>query len=181
MGLSYETVVLTGEQATLLQLLENLPEEFDSLSFESYRAADRGFVIFGWHEGIRHLSATEEIEELAKALSLEFGKAIATHFDEMLQVREATLYCCGESIRSFGEWDELWAPTDCNGDAIPGAPRCPSSEIPEDADYDFVWDGIDAGLEVAGFQSWLPTDGLLQVARKEDLIWERAARQESNP
>jgi hypothetical protein len=92
----------------------------------------------------------------------------------MLQAREATLYQEGELIRSFGEEDELWAPMDANGDERPDAPRCPGSAVPEDEEYAFVWDGIDAGLEAAGFRSWLPPDGLLHVASQENLIWERA-------
>jgi hypothetical protein len=165
---------LVADQAALLRRLAELPEAFAPLSFEAYDVADQGFVIFGWREGTRHLEATEEIEDLAKALSLEFGKAVAVHFDEMLQVRDATLYQQGEFIRSFGEEDELWAPMDVHGDVLPDAPHCSGSAVPEDEEYAFVWDGIDAGLEAAGFRSWLPADGLMYVAAQDNLIWERS-------
>lgn len=110
---------------------------------------------------------------MAAVLSLEFDQALAVHYDTMLGVREATLYQSGKPIRSFGEEDELWAPTDCNGAALPDAPRCPSSEIPKDADYDFVWDGIDAGIEVAGFGGWLTAYDLTAGFHGDDLLWQR--------
>lgn len=174
MGASYEAVVLAADRIALLRKLAGLPETFAPLSFEAYHAADQGFVIFGWREGTRHLGATEEIEELAKSFSLEFGKAVAVHFDEMLQVRDATLYQRGELLRSFGDEDELWAPMDDNGDVLADAPRCPGSAVPEDEEYAFVWDGIDAGLDAAGFRAWLPADGLMYVVGQDNLIWERA-------
>jgi hypothetical protein len=173
-GASYEAVALVADQAALLRRLADLPKACAPLSFEAYRVANQGFVIFGWREGTRHLGATEEIEDLGKALSQEFGKAVAVHFDEMLQVRDATLYQQGEFIRSFGEEDELWAPMDGNGDVLPDAPRCPGSAIPDDEEYAFVWDGIDASLAAAGFRSWLPDGWLTEVAAQDNLIWERA-------
>jgi hypothetical protein len=63
---------------------------------------------------------------------------------------------------------------DGNGDALPDAPRCPGSAVPDDEEYAFVWDGIDAGLEAAGFRSWLPDGGLMYVAAQDNLIWKRA-------
>jgi hypothetical protein len=178
-GASYEAVVLAGDQAALIRQLENLPDAFAPLSFEVYRVVERGFVVFGWQEGPGNTA--EDVEDLAKELSVEFGKAVAVHFHDMLQVRETTLYQGGESIRSFGEQDELWAPMDDNGEELPDAPRCPGYAVPDGAEYTFVWDGIDAGLEAAGFRSWLPTSaGLwpLQIAQREALIWERPGTDE---
>jgi hypothetical protein len=180
-GASYEAVVLAADQTALLRQLENLTEAFALMSFEAYRVGDLGFVVFGWREGIRHLGATAEIEELANALSLDFEKAVAVHFDEMLQVRDATLYHRGEMIRCFGEEAELWAPMDANGDALPDALRCPATAVPDGEEYAFVWDGIDAGLEAAGFRSWLSTSAGLwpgHVARRDDLIWKRSSAEE---
>jgi hypothetical protein len=146
-----------------------------SMSFEAYRVADRGAVIFGWQEGIRHWGPeqAEAIEHVARVLSLTFVKALAVHFNDMLNIREASLYQEGKLIRWFGEEDELWAPMDGKGDVLPDAPRCPGSAVPEDENYAFVWDGIDAGLEAGGFRGWLPTGGLLYVADRDNLIWER--------
>ena len=181
MPVGYTVVVLAGDQAALLRELAGLGEEFASMSFEAYRVADRGFVVFGWHEGTHDLVAIQGIEDLAEALSLEFGKAVAAYYDKTCDSREATLYQNGEAIRSFGEEDELWAPTDDEGHEIPGAPRRAPKDVPEDEDYVFVWDGIDAALEAAGFRSWLTDDDLTHVGGPEKLIWERAAREEPKP
>jgi hypothetical protein len=148
------------------------------MSFEAYRVADRGLVVFGWTEGIRHWGPTEAevIEDLAKELSRTFVKAVAVHCDDMFQVWVSTLYQEGEQIRSFGEEDEFWARMDENGEVAPDAPRCPGKAVPEDEEeeYAFVRDGIDAGLEAAGFRSWLPDGGLLYVSDQDNMIWERS-------
>jgi hypothetical protein len=51
-----------------------------SMSFEAYRGAERGFVIFGWTVGIRHWGPAEAevIEDLAKELSRKFLKAVGS-------------------------------------------------------------------------------------------------------
>jgi hypothetical protein len=170
---TYEAIVLAAERAALLRHLKNLPDECASISFEVYRVATRGFVVFGWGEKTRHLGATKELEKLAEALSLKFGKAVAVHSEEMMQVRDASFYRHGELIGLFGEEDERWAPTDENGEVLPDAQLCPGHAVPEGEEYEFVWDGIDAGLEAAGFRSWLPVGGLMSIARRENLIWER--------
>jgi hypothetical protein len=171
MGMFYDAVVVAAAKAPLLRELEDLPDTFAPISFEVYRVKGRGFVIFAWRE-IGPPEATDEMEELAMALSLKFGKAVAVHMVDNVQIRESTLYEEGKLVRSFGEEDELWAPMDENGDELPGAPCCQSSAIPEGEDYAFVWDGIDAGLEAAGFRSWF-RDSVLEAARKKALIWER--------
>jgi hypothetical protein len=174
-GASYEAVVLSADRTAVIHRLKHLAEN-TSMSFYAYRVADRGIVVFGWTEGNRHWGPVEAevIEDLAKELSRTFAKAVAVHFDDMFQVQESTLYQDGESIRSFGEEDELWAPTAENGEVAPDAPRCPGNAVPGDEEYALVWDGIDAGLEAAGFRSWLPEGGLLDVSDQDNLIWERS-------
>jgi hypothetical protein len=173
-GASYEAVVLAADRTALIHQLNSFAEN-TSMSFEAYRVADPGVVIFGWTEGIRHWGPAELeiIEGLAEELSRYIAKAVAVHFDEMLQVREATLYQEGELIQSFGEEDEFWAPKEANGDVLPDGSPCPQSAVPE-SEGDVFWDGIDAGLQAAGFWSLLPAGRFMYVADPENLIWERS-------
>jgi hypothetical protein len=177
MGLSYNAVVVAADPISLLRCLKSLPEEYNPIQFYAYRVGDRGAIVFGYRDETGHLTATDEMERLADALSKEFDKAVAVHYDEMLQVYQSSLCQEGKWIRSFGEEDELWAPMDENGDEIADAPRCPGHAIPEGEDFAFVWDGIDAGLEAAGFRSWLPSS-LHEAAHQDALIWQRPAQRE---
>lgn len=145
--------------------------------FRAYRIARGRFVVFGWNQNDRKWRwedyHAQQFEDLAKELSRKFVKAIAVHFMDDIggDFRLAKLYRRGKLIRSFDEKDELYVLADSEGNALPNAPWCPYSAIPDGAPYQFVWDGIDAALEAAGFGGWLPSAGLWYECW-EDLIWE---------
>src|SRR5207248_2209778 len=78
------------------------PEVFAPVTLELYRVKRQGVVVFGWRVGASRPSVAEEMEELAEALSQEFGTAVAVHYDDQVGLREALLSRDGEPVRYFG-------------------------------------------------------------------------------
>jgi len=156
----FEAVVVAADQTILIRLLDNLAQTLDSHPFaripwELYRVGDCGFVLFGLRADGKQPQASHEVEDLADELSLEFGCAVAVHYDDQVGVRTALLSKDGELARSFGETDEMWVPYDAHGELITDGPRYPGDALPADVECDCIRNGIDAALQVAGFQEWI--------------------------
>jgi hypothetical protein len=174
-GYSYNAVVLAAERTALIQKLKDLTR-YKSRFFQAYRIARGRFAVFGWNrqERVWNEYDAQAFEDLAKELSRKFVKAVAVHFmDDMGgDCRHASLYRGGKLIRSFDEKDELYVLADSKGKALPNAPWCPWKDIPEGEQCIFVWDGIDAALEAAGFGGLLCGEGLWERVDQKDQIWE---------
>ena len=187
MSISFEAVVVAGNQPALLRLLEGLPglEEpgfFTPITLSVSRVARGRFVVFGWRVGAGRPSCAPEMEHLADELSVEFGTAVAVHYDDQIGARAAMLSRDGEPVRSFGEEDEVWVPYGRDGELVMDGPRYPGNAVPEDVECDCVWNGIDAALEGAEFRKWLSAHKLAaEVAYstfREPPLWQRAGVQE---
>lgn len=177
MSVYFEAVVVAVDQPAVVRLLKclsELPDDpFAPITLELHRMSDGGFVLFGWRAGARRPQAAKEIEELADKLSLELGAAVAVHYDDQVGVRIAMLSQGGESVRYFGEADEVWVPYGDGGELITDGPRYARDAIPDNVECDCVRNGIDVALETAGFQGCITSAELVQVAYRNEPMWQR--------
>ena len=69
MSVYFEAVVVAGDQATLVRLLDGVSEleddPFAPITLELHRVTDCGYALFGWRAGARRPQAAEEVEDLA--------------------------------------------------------------------------------------------------------------------
>jgi hypothetical protein len=123
-SIHFVAVVVAAEQKALIRLLESLPEPEPFLPFtlELCCAGQDAFVLFGWRAGSRRPDAWEAMGDLADELSLEFGRAVAAHYDGVACLRLAMLSHGGEPVRYYGEADEIWVPYDDAGGLAEGGP-----------------------------------------------------------
>jgi hypothetical protein len=186
MSMYFEAVVLAANKTALIRLLTNLPERQGASCFipitlkVSYVAKGR-YVVFGWRAGADRPLCGQEMEDLANVLSLEFGKAVAVHYDDQVGVRAAMLSCDGKPAGYFGKPDEVWVPYGEAGNLQMEGPRYPGNALPDDVECDCIWNGIDAALEGAGFRTWIPSQLAAKVAYRafrEDPLWERLGMSE---
>jgi hypothetical protein len=78
-------------------------------------------------------------------------------------------------VRYFGEQDEIWVPYGEDGKLVTDGPRYPGDAVPEDIECDCIWNGIDAGLEAAGFCNWITAQKLaVEVAYANRPLWQRS-------
>jgi hypothetical protein len=169
MSMYFEAVVLAARQASVIRLLEGLPDleepdPFACLNLTVSRVARGRYAVFGWRAGADRPMCAQEIEDLADELTLELGTAVAVHYDDQVGLREPMLSRDGEPVRYFGEADEVWVPYGEGGQLRMDGPRYPGIAAPDDVECDCIWNGIDAALEAAGFCKWITARELTQVA-----------------
>ena len=177
MSVYFEAVVVAADQPTVVRLLESLLELHDDpfapISLELHRVADRGFVVFCWRAGGRRPHAAKEVEDLADDLSLKLDTAVAIHYDDQVGLRAAMLSQEGAPVRYFGEAEEVWCPYGEGGELVTDGPRYAGDAIPDDVECHCIRNGIDVALETAGFQGWITSAELVQVAYRNDPVWQR--------
>jgi hypothetical protein len=179
----YEAVVVAAPKAALLRMLETLParllergvaaDPFAPFTLELFAVGRGRFVLFAWRAGANRPDAWEAVDDLADEISLDFGTAVAVHYDNMVGVRNATLSQEGEPIQYFGEADEIWAPIGSNGEPRTTGPRYPGNSAPRGIECARIRDAIDAALETAGFHRWLTAQTLHEVAYRDQPLWQR--------
>jgi hypothetical protein len=79
----------------------------------------------------------------------------------------------GEPLRQFGAVDEVWVPFGDDGELVLNGPRFSGEALPDDVECDCICNGIDAALEAAGFGGWMTSEGLVDVACRDDPVWRR--------
>jgi hypothetical protein len=178
----FEAVVVAADQPALIRVLEGLshlfddsdePNPFAPINLELYRVTDRGFVVFAWRAGAKRPEAWQEVEDLADELSLELDTAVAVHYNDQLGIKTAMLSQGGEPVRYFGDEDEVWVPFGEGSELVLDGPRYAGDALPDGVECDCIRTAIDAALEAVGFQGWMSAGELVQVAYREDFVWQR--------
>jgi hypothetical protein len=158
MSVVYEAVVFEGDAGEARQAVERLRTP---LALRLFRVADRGFALVCWRPGAATRHATREVDRLAAVLSEEFGAALAVHHDDRGGVESAELFRAGSPAPEVEAEDD-------NGYLIPVGPRYPAGVLPAGVACVCVREGIDAGLEEAGFAHWLTAAELREWACSDD-------------
>jgi hypothetical protein len=173
----FEAVVVAADQATVVRLLEGLSDPDDNklalITLELHRVTDHGFVVFGWRVEARRPEAAELVEDLADELSLALGTAVAVHYDDQVGMKAAMLSRGGEPLRYFGETDEVWVPYGEDGELVIDGAHYSGDALPDDVECDCIRNGIDVALREAGFQAWITSAELVQVAYRNQPVFQR--------
>jgi hypothetical protein len=148
MSVVYEAVVFEGAAGAAREAVERLETP---LALRLFHIAGGGLVLVCWRPGAATRHATREVDRLAGALSAEFGAALAVHYDDRSGVESAELFRAGAPVAELEESGE--------GTWVPVGPRYPAGVIPSGVACVCVRDGVEAGLEAAGF-GWLTADEL---------------------
>jgi hypothetical protein len=171
----FDAVVVAARQSALVDWLKSpiIPGPLAPINLELHRVGEGHFVVFGWRAGAACPDAWGELQALAYGLSLNFGTAVAVHFDDQVSERLAAVAQDGEPFRQFAAVDEVWVPYGENGELVLDGPRFSGAALPGDLECDCIRNGIDAALEAAQFGGWMTSGKLVDVACRNDPVWRR--------
>ncbi len=94
------------------------------------------------------------IDELAAEASMAVGHALAVRYDSRIGHRSAVLFRDGQSVRRFGEDDELFVPLDDDGEPIRTASPLGLGELDSNLEYETISNAIQQGLDALGVGAW---------------------------
>lgn len=152
MSMVYEAIVLCGDDGAVQHAFDALSS---ALAFRLLRFPAGGFAVLCVPRESGRNFASNEVDRLAAALSIEFGTTLAVHYDDRCGMKVGRQFRTGELVREVGEADEVWVQLDEQGEPLTDGPRFAGDGIPPGVECDCIRQAIDAGLETAGFSAWL--------------------------